>query len=58
MSHAYATYVILNLILFSFRTTVPDTTSYKIFGFVYSVIAIGVSASAAVLLTQRKASLT
>jgi len=58
MSHAYATYVILNLILFSFRATVPDTIGYKIFGFVYSVIAIGVSLGAAVLLTQRKATLT
>jgi hypothetical protein len=58
MGHAYATYVILNLILFSFRTTTPDTVGYKIFGFVYAVIAIGVSLGAAVLLTQRKAALT
>jgi hypothetical protein len=58
MGHAYATYVILNLILFSFRATVPDTVGYKLFGFVYAVIAIGVSLTAAVLLTQRKAALT
>jgi hypothetical protein len=58
MGHAYATYVILNLILFQFQNTVPDTTSYKIFMVVYAAIAIGVSLGAAVLLTQRKAELT
>ena len=58
MGHAYATYVILNLILFSFRTPTPDTVGYKIFGIVYSAIAIGVSLGAAVMLTQRKTELT
>ena len=58
MSHAYATYVILNLILFSFRTPTPDTVGYKIFGVVYSAIAIGVSLAAAVLLTKRKSELS
>lgn len=58
MGHAYATYVILNLILFNFRNTVPDTAGYQIFGIVYAAIAIGVSLGAAVLLTKRKAELT
>lgn len=58
MGHAYATYVILNLILFTFRTPTPDTIGYQIFGIVYSVIAIGVSVGAAVLLTKRKAELS
>jgi len=58
MGHAYATYVVLNLILYSFRGTYPDTVSYKIFTVVYAAIAIGVSVGAAVLLTQRKAELT
>jgi hypothetical protein len=58
MSHAYATYVILNLILFSFRTPTPDTVGYQIFGVVYSAVAIGVSVGAAVLLTKRKAELS
>jgi hypothetical protein len=58
MAHAYATYVILNLILFTFRTPTPDTVSYQIFGLVYSAIAIGISVSAAVLITKRKAELT
>jgi hypothetical protein len=57
MGHAYATYVILNLVLFNLRNTLPDTAGYKLFGIVYSVIAIGVSLGAAVLLTQRKAEL-
>lgn len=58
MSHAYALYVILNLIFFTFRTPTPDTVGYKIFGAVYAAIAIGVSLSAAVMLTRRKAELT
>jgi hypothetical protein len=58
MGHAYATYVILNLIFFSFSDTTPATTSYQIFGVVYVAIAIGVSLGAAVLLTKRKAELT
>jgi len=57
MGHAYATYVILNLIFFSFRATYPDTVQYKIFMAVYAAIAIGVSLGAAVMLTQRKAEL-
>jgi hypothetical protein len=57
MAHAYATYVILNLILFNFRNTTPDTVGYKIFGIVYSAIAIGVSLGAAVMLTKRKTEL-
>jgi hypothetical protein len=58
MSHAYALYVVLNLIFFTFRTPTPDTVGYKIFGAVYAAIAIGVSLSAAVVLTRRKAELT
>ena len=58
LAHAYALYVILNLFLFSMRNTTPDTVGYKIFGAVYSAIAIGVSLGAAVLLTRRKAELT
>jgi hypothetical protein len=58
MAHAYATYVILNLILFSFRTPTPDTVGYKIFGAVYAAIGIGVSLAAAVVVTQRKADLS
>ncbi len=58
MAHAYATYVVLNLVLFSLRNTTPETASYKAFTVVYAAIAIGVSVASAVLLTQRKAELT
>jgi hypothetical protein len=58
MAHAYATYVVLNLVLFGLRNTGPDTMSYKLFTIVYAIIAIGVSLASAVLLTQRKAELT
>jgi hypothetical protein len=58
MGHAYATYVVLNLILYSFRNTTPDTASYKVFMVVYAAIAIGVALGSAVMLTQRKAELT
>lgn len=58
MAHAYATYVILNLILFTFRNPTPETAGEQIFGLVYSAIAIGISVGAAVLITTRKAELT
>jgi hypothetical protein len=58
MAHAYATYVVLNLVLYSLRGTFPDTVQFKIFMAVYAAIAIGISLGAAVLLTQRKAELT
>jgi len=56
IAHAYATYVILNLILFTFQ--VPEGYTLPIaFMAVYAAVAIGVSVSAAVLLTQRRADL-
>jgi hypothetical protein len=58
MSHAYATYVILNLILFTMRNEQPPGAGYMIFVVVYAIVAIGVSVGAAVLLTQRKAELS
>jgi hypothetical protein len=58
MGHAYATYVVLNLILYSFRGTFPDTVQFKVFMVAYAAVAIGISVGAAVLLTQRKAELT
>ena len=57
MAHAYATYVILNLVLWSLRT--PSEQSLPVaFGIAYAVVAIGVSLTAAVMLTQRKAELS
>ena len=58
MSHAYALYVVLNLILFMTNNTRPPGVGYLFFGIVYSVIAIGISVGAAVFLTSRKAELS
>jgi hypothetical protein len=52
MAHAYATYVVLNLILFSLRT--PEPQVGQLFMLVYAAVAIGVSVGSAVLLTKRK----
>ena len=57
MGHAYATYVILNLILWTFNDPNEKTASHMVFGVVYAAVAIGVSLGAAVLLTKRKAEL-
>jgi hypothetical protein len=57
-AYVYAAYVILNLILFSFRTPQHSELGYLIFGVVYSVLAIGGSCWAAYLLYQRRAELT
>jgi len=54
MSHAYAAYVILNLILWNMRSTEPTPV---LFGIVYATVAIGVSLGAAIALTRRKAEL-
>jgi hypothetical protein len=58
MSHAYALYVVLNLILFMTNNTRPPGVGYLFFGIVYSVIAIGVSVGAAFFLTSHKAELS
>jgi hypothetical protein len=58
MGHAYATYVVLNLIMFTAKNTPPPGVGYMIFGIVYSLVAIGVSVGAAYLLTKHKVLLT
>lgn len=58
MSHAYATYVVLNLILFQVKNVTPPGVGYMIFGIVYSLIAVGVSLGAAIFLTKNKALLS
>src|SRR3989442_667244 len=58
MGVAYAAYVVVNLVLFPFRMPQPPGVGYKIFGLVYSVIAISVSAGSAYLLAQRRDALT
>jgi hypothetical protein len=58
MGHAYATYVVLNLILFYAKNPMPPGVGYRIFGFVYIFVALGVAGGAAVLLTRNKDQLT
>lgn len=58
MGHAYATYVVLNLILFNAQNPRPPGVGYIIFGVVYSLVAVGVSVGAAYLLTKYKAELS
>ena len=58
LSHAYATYVVLNLLLFFGKNESPPGVGYLIFGVIYSVVAIGVACGAAYLLTVRKAELS
>jgi hypothetical protein len=57
MAHAYATYVILNLILFAMRNPAPQSIGETIFFVVYAIVAIAVALGAAIVLTKRKAEL-
>ena len=54
MAWAYATYVVVNLLLFNVRTPRPPGTWYLIFGLVYMVVAVAVSSGAAWALSKRK----
>lgn len=58
MGHAYATYVVLNLIMFTAKNPRPPGVGPIIFGIVYMTVAIGVSGGAAYLLTKHKAELS
>ena len=58
MSHAYALYVVLNLLLFMGKNTSPPGVGHLLLGIVYAAIAIGVSVGAAYFLTSRKAELS
>ncbi|HEV8715890.1 MAG TPA: hypothetical protein VGX03_24065 [Candidatus Binatia bacterium] len=58
MGHAYATYVVLNLIMFTAKNPKSPGVGPVIFGIVYAVGAIGVSCGAAYLLTKHKAELS
>ncbi len=57
MGHAYAAYVIVNLLLWQANDPTPRTPRYVAFGVVYTIVAIGVSLGAAIALTRRKAEL-
>jgi hypothetical protein len=60
MAWAYATYVLINLVLFNFYGPKPEGAGlgYAIFGLVYAVVALGVSFGAVAALRQRAAALT
>jgi len=54
MGWAYAAYVVVNLLLFNLRTSRPPGAGYLVFGIVYIIVAVGVSAGAAWVLSKRK----
>ncbi len=56
LAHAYALYVILNLLLFMYSDDV-EADELGLFYLLYSVVAIGVSLGSAIILTKRKAEL-
>ncbi len=56
MAHAYALYVILNLLLFMYRGG-QGADHLGLFYLLYSVVAIGVSLGSAIILTKRKTEL-
>ncbi len=58
MGHVYATYVVLNLILFYANNPLPPGIGYRAFAFIYTFVALGVAGGAAVLLTRHKEILT
>lgn len=57
LGHAYATYVIVNLLLWTMNDPTPKSVGHVLFGIVYAVVAVGVALGAAVTLTRRKAEL-
>jgi hypothetical protein len=54
MGLLYGLYVLANLVLFNLRNTPPPGVGYKVFGLVYTVVALGVSWGAVYLLKQRR----
>ena len=58
MSHAYATYVFFNLVLFLVKHPDPKYTGGLPFMAVYATFALGVSIGTAILLTRRRSELS
>ncbi len=56
LAHAYALYVILNLLLFMYRGGQAEQVG--LFYLLYSAVGIGVSLGSALILTKRKTDLT
>ncbi len=57
IGHFYATYVIINLAMFTIRTHGTPEMPPLGFWIIYIVVAVGVSSGAAIILTLRKADL-
>jgi len=57
MAHAYALYVMLNLLMFMFRDAEGADQLGIVGSIVYSSVAVGVSLGSAIMLTKRKAKL-
>jgi len=58
MSHSYATYVFINLLLFIMKHHDPRDTGGLPFMAVYATIALGISIGSAILLTLRREELS
>ncbi len=58
MAYAYATYVVINLVMFSAKNSRPASAGQMVFGLVYIVIALAVSWGTAILLRRRRAQLS
>jgi hypothetical protein len=58
MGWAYAAYVVVNLVLYGLIAERPPGIGYVFFMVVYSVVAIGVSSGAVIVLNQRRNELT
>ena len=58
MAHAYALYVVLNLLLFMYKgqpeTAEPSGVVMSLTFAAYPIVAVGISAGAAIVLTKRK----
>ena len=54
---SYASYVMVNLILFSLRNPSPQSSSEMIFGTVYALGAVSITVGAAIGLTRRRTDL-
>jgi len=57
LGYLYASYVTLNLALFSIRNPPPASQSEMIFGIVYIILALALSWGTAILLTRRRVDL-
>jgi hypothetical protein len=60
MGRLYAAYVLVNLVLFTFRTPPPPGAGagWQLFGLVYAAVALTITVGTCRLLAQRRAELT